>query len=48
MWINAIRSTLFWKVLAELFILEFVIGFADSYEKARQDAVRRLNEQHRR
>ena len=44
MWTNLVRSKLFWKVLGELFLLEFAIGFVDNYERARQDAIRRLNE----
>lgn len=29
--------------MAEMLIMEFVMGFADNYERARQDAVRRLH-----
>lgn len=42
----------FWEVAAELFLLEFLIAFVDSYEQAQEDARRRIhgsgNREHKR
>lgn len=45
MWLHLITSKAFWKIVAELLLMEFVISFADTYETAKQDAYRRIHDQ---